>query len=94
MKTATLPSLRVDPELREAAESILEEGETLSSFIETSVRETIQRRRVRAEFIARGLTSREEAKRTGVYLDADVVHAQLEDKLAQARKTLKNKARA
>ena len=56
MKTATLPSLRVDPELREAAESVLQEGETLSGFIEASVRETIERRRTRAEFIARGLT--------------------------------------
>ena len=42
MKTATLPSLRVEPELREAAESVLEQGETLSGFIEASVRETIQ----------------------------------------------------
>lgn len=93
MKTATFPSLRVDPELREAAESMLEEGETLSSFIEASVRETIQRRRVRAEFVARGLASRDEAKRTGVYIDADVVHARLADKLALARKTLKSKGR-
>ena len=67
MKTATFPSLRVEPELREAAESVLQEGETLSSFIETSVRETIERRRTRAEFIARGLLSRDEAKRTGVF---------------------------
>ena len=29
MKSATLPSLRVEPELREAAESVLQEGETL-----------------------------------------------------------------
>ncbi|MEA3127523.1 MAG: hypothetical protein QOD67_4542 [Caballeronia sp.] len=27
MKTATFPSVRVEPELREAAESVLEEGE-------------------------------------------------------------------
>ena len=94
MKTATLPSLRVDPELREAAESVLQEGETLSGFIEASVRETIQRRRVRSEFIARGLASREEAKRTGVYIDADVVHAELAKKLALARTKLQKKARA
>lgn len=94
MKSATLPSLRVDPELREAAESVLQEGETLSGFIEASVRETIQRRRVRAEFIARGLASREEAKRTGVYIDADVIHAELAKKLAQARTRLQKKARA
>ena len=48
MKTSTLPSVRVEPELREAAESVLQEGETLSGFIEASVRETIERRRVRA----------------------------------------------
>ena len=44
MKSATLPSLRVEPRLRDAAESVLLEGETLSSLLETSVRETIERR--------------------------------------------------
>lgn len=94
MKTATLPSLRVEPELREAAESVLAEGETLSGFIESSVRETIQRRRTRAEFLARGLASREEARRTGDYVDADTVHAQLAAKLVRARAKLQKKARA
>lgn len=93
VKSATLPSLRVEPELREAAESVLHEGETLSGFIEASVREAIRRRRVRAEFIARGLASREEAERTGLTIDADVVHAQMSKKLAQARTRLQKKAR-
>jgi hypothetical protein len=86
MKTATLPSLRVAPELREAAEGVLEEGETLSSFIESSVRESIERRRARAEFIARGLASREESRRTGVYHAAEDVHAELGRMLAKAAK--------
>ncbi len=94
MKSATLPSLRVDPELREAAESVLEEGETLSGFIEASVRETIVRRRTRAEFVARGLASRDDARRSGEYIAADVVHAQLTEKLARARARLPKKARA
>ena len=94
MKSANLPSLRVDPELREAAESVLQEGETLSGFIEASVRETIQRRRTRAEFIARGLASRDEARGTGGYVEADQVHAQLADRLAQARAKLQKKGRA
>jgi hypothetical protein len=55
---------------------------------------SIQRRRVHAEFIARGLASREEATRTGVTIDADVVLAQLAKKLAQARTRLQKKARA
>lgn len=86
MKTATFPSLRVEPELRDAAEGVLREGETLSALIETSVRETIERRRVRAEFIARGLASRDEARSTGVYCDAQAVHAELRQMLAEKRK--------
>lgn len=67
MKTATLPPLRVEPELRQAAESVLHEGESLSSLMEQSLRGEVNRRRTQAEFIARGLTARDEAKRTGVY---------------------------
>lgn len=88
MKTSTLPSLRVEPELREAAEQVLQEGESLSAFVETSVRETIERRRTRAEFIARGLVSRETAKRTGTYIAADAVHDELAKMLADAKAKL------
>lgn len=71
MKTATLPSLRVDPELREAAEAALEQGETLSSFLEQALREKIQRRRYQADFLARGIASLAEAERTGEYFTQD-----------------------
>jgi hypothetical protein len=74
----------VEPSLREAAESVLLEGETLSSFIETSVRETIERRRTRSEFMARGLVSREQSKRTGTYYSADKVHEELKQMLGKA----------
>jgi hypothetical protein len=86
MKTATLPSLRVDAELRDAAESVLHAGETLSALIESSVRETIARRRNRAEFIARGLVAQQEHARTGLSFSADDVHAELRGKLDAARK--------
>lgn len=86
MKTATFPSLRVEAELREAAESVLHEGETLTGLIETAVREAIQRRRLRAEFLARGLRSRDEAKRSGSYHDAEAVHAELQSRLDARRK--------
>ncbi len=91
MKTATFPSLRVEPELRDAAESVLQDGETLSGFIEASVRETIERRRTRAEFIARGMASRETAKRTGVYFAADQVHAELGQMLDKAKAKVQNR---
>ena len=85
MKTATFPSLRVEPELRQAAEDILQEGETISSFVEQSIRDTIERRLRQREFMARGLASREEAMRTGTYVSADAVVGRLEKMLASAK---------
>ncbi len=88
MRTATLPSLRVEPDLREAAESVLVKGETLSSLIETAVRETVHRRQSQAEFIARGLASSEAAKRTGVYIPAEEVFAQMRARVEARRREL------
>ncbi len=85
MKTATLPFLRVDPEFRSEVESVLAEGETLSEFVEASVRAGVERRRLQAEFVARGLRSRDEALRTGEYVEADDVVSRLQRKLDAAR---------
>jgi len=85
MKTATIPSVRVEPEFRAEVEAVLTGDETLSEFVEAAVRESVARRRVQAEFIARGLRSRDEARRTGQYVDADVVLKHLQRKLDTAR---------
>lgn len=85
MKTASLPPLRVDPELRQAAESVLRENESLSAFMEAAVRESITRRRAQREFVARGLDAREQARRDNEYFDADAVHAELENMLNARR---------
>ncbi len=84
MKTASIPSLRVDPDLRAAAESVLREGESLSSFVEQSLRANNQRRQLQREFIARGMTSRDAARRTEEYCSADEVLRELDDMLAKA----------
>ena len=63
MKTATIPALRVEPELRQAAEDSLHPGETLSAFVEESLRRNMAFRRTQQAFIARGLASRDEAKK-------------------------------
>jgi Arc/MetJ-type ribon-helix-helix transcriptional regulator len=85
MKTATIPSVRVEPELRAEVESLLGDGETVSEFVEASVRATVLRRRNQAEFIARGLHSLADARRTGDYIAADVVVRKLQRKLDAAR---------
>ncbi|MDR6815453.1 putative transcriptional regulator [Neorhizobium sp. 2083] len=85
MKTATIPSLRVDPELRAAAESVLKKGETLSAFVENSLRAQINFRQTQAEFIARGLASLAEAERTGVYYSSEEVLGELKGMLEAKR---------
>ncbi len=85
MKTATIPSIRVEPEFRAEVESVLGEGESLSQFVEAALRAGVERRRVHSEFIARGLRLRDKARRTGEYVEADVVLAALQVKLNAAR---------
>lgn len=91
MKTATFPSLRVEPELRAAAEELLEEGESLSSFVEQSIRDGVQRRRAQREFLARGLKSRNAARRSQDYVSASKVLARLESMLEKAKRVAAKK---
>ena len=84
MKNATLPPLRVDSALRAAAESVLQEGETLSGIVLEAVRLNIERRETQREFIARGLLAREEARQSGQYVSSDEMLKRLDASLAAA----------
>ena len=86
MKTTTLPPLRVSPELRRQAEAVLEKGETLSRFVLDAFTLSIEYRRNRQEFIARGLASSAPARKTGRYVSADRVIATLARRLARAKR--------
>ena len=86
MKTAAIPAVRVPPELRHAAEELLRSGETLSGFVEDAVRRNVEYRRAQAEFIARGLASRDAAQASGRYVKAAAVLGKLERRLKNARK--------
>lgn len=92
MKSATLPALRVHPEVRDAVESLLETGETLSSFVEQAVLESLERRRYQSEFIARGLIARDKARETNHYISSDEVIADL-GAMLEAAKSKKSSAK-
>ena len=85
MKSATIPPLRVTPDLRHEAESVLREGESLSSFVEDSLRRQIERRKLQGEFIARGLAARETAKSSGRYASKDEVMDSLQSMLDESK---------
>jgi predicted transcriptional regulator len=86
MKTATIPSLRVDPELRQAAEALLKEGETLSGFVEEAIRRNVEYRHAQQAFIERGLAARQAAREGGEYVAATAVLDKLTKRMQQARK--------
>ena len=88
MKSAIIPSLRVKPELRQEAENSLREGETLSSFMEESLRAGIRHRKNRQQFIARGLASKAVAEETGEYFTAAEVSRELQELLNQAEEKM------
>lgn len=89
MKTATLPALRVDPKLREAAERALRPDETLSRLMETALESYIAQREAEDDFLARGLHSAQEARQHNRYVSAAAVVTKLEKKLSAARKKAK-----
>ncbi len=88
MKTATIPAIRVQPALRDEIESSLHEGETVSEFVEQSVRMAVQRRRDQGEFIARGIASLEAGRQANDYVDSDIVIRTLQRKLDAAKAKL------
>lgn len=86
MKTATLPAVRVEPELRQRLEVVLRDGESVSAFVEAAVRDSIQRRVDQADFVARGLRSIQAAKAGEPTVSVAQVMRKLEARLERARK--------
>ncbi|MBK1615312.1 hypothetical protein CKO44_17770 [Rubrivivax gelatinosus] len=93
MKSAILPQVRVEPQLRSDLESVLREGETLSEFVEATVRSAVEYRLVQNEFLARADAAWAEYRRTGVSYPAEEVHAELQAKLDARRAQLRGKLR-
>jgi hypothetical protein len=93
MKTASLPSIRVEPELRAQLEDVLRENETLTDFMESAVRRAVEHRRVDAEFHARGEAAWQEFNRTGVSYSTEEVFAELRARLADRRQSLGTRQR-
>lgn len=88
MKSAVIPQVRVEPALRAELESVLQQGETLSGFVEASVRNAVAFRRVQLQFHERGQGAWEHFQDTGMSTPTDEVLAKLQAKLDTKRKQL------
>lgn len=91
MKTASLPAIRVEPELRERLESLLGEGETLSSFMESTLRRAVEYRAIQSEFHARGRQSQEHFDATGISYSTEEVIGRLRARTQRRREQLLRK---
>jgi hypothetical protein len=94
MKSATLPAVRIETSLREEIEQALNEGESLSAFVENSVRESLRRRRDQSEFVKRGMASLQSARKSGKSISADTAVRKLEERLAKAKAARARKGNA
>ena len=88
MKTSSLPCVRVEPELRASVESVLNANESISEFVENSVRQAVTLRRAQSEFLARGITSLDNARRTGGYVGSGTLLEKMTYQLGLAKKQM------
>ncbi len=88
MKPAVSVQVLVDPELRAELEAVLRQGESLSEFVEASLRNAVEFRHVQTRFHERGQAAWEHYQRTGLSVPAGDVLAKLQAKLDAKRKQL------
>lgn len=93
MRTATLPAVRVSPDTRSLIESVLREDETLSTFIEQTLKEQALRRKEDDAFYARGLAAAKRIDEGGKTYTLDEVMASLRDMSAKKRSDLAKQAK-
>ena len=86
MSSASVPEVKLQPKLRKAVESVLRSGETVSSFVKTALQETVERRKIAAAFLARGIAAGKAAERDNDWVPAEQVFAKLEKRLARVRR--------
>lgn len=88
MKTSTLPAVRVEPALRSAAEAVLDQGESLSDFVASCVRDGVAWRRTQDAFLARASDAVERSEREDSGISAQEMLRQMDARLEAARQRL------
>jgi hypothetical protein len=85
MRTATLPAVRVSPDTRSLIESVLREGETLSTFIEETVKKHAAWRKEDEAFHARAALASKRLAEGGKFLTPEESITRLRAQVQRAR---------
>jgi hypothetical protein len=93
MKSTQLPPVRVEPSVRQEIESCLEDGETLSQFIEKAAVGAARARLAQQAFLERGRASLAKAARSGEFYPAAEVLDSMRERLSARMKEMEKKSR-
>jgi hypothetical protein len=93
MRTATLPAVRVSPDTRSLIESVLRDGESLSTFIEQTAKQQALRRKEDDAFYARAMAASKRIDEGGKTYTLDEVMTSLRESSAKKRRELANQAK-
>jgi hypothetical protein len=93
MRTATLPAVRVSPDTRSLIESVLREGESLSTFIEQTAKQQAMRRKEDDAFYARALAAAKRIDDGGKTYTLDEVMVSLREMTAKKRREVAKHAK-
>ena len=88
MKTSTLPAVRVEPALRSDAEAVLDQGESLSDFVASCVRDGVAWRRTQDAFLQRASDAVERSEREDSGVSAQEMLRRMDVRLEAARQRL------
>jgi hypothetical protein len=88
MKSAFLPAVRVEPDLRRDAESVLDDGESLSDFIAACVRNGVKWRRTQDAFLTRSQDAVDRALRDASGISPQELLKRVDDRLDEAQRRL------
>ncbi len=88
MKTAQRHPVLIKPDVLARIESVLQEGESRSQFVEKAALDAVNQRKAQQAFVGRGRASLANARKTGELYAADDVLKAMRDRLNLRTATL------
>ena len=92
MSSAPLRSVYIEPDLHDEVESVLDDGESLSDFVESCVRKSVQWRRTQDAFLARAREAVDRGVRDGCGISPEQLLKLMDDRLDEARRRVSDRA--
>ncbi len=81
--------ITIEQDLVRDIENVLDEDETVSSFVLDAIKLEVEYRKARNDFLARAILSRTDARETGIYFNHEEVMGELREMLERSKQEKK-----